>query len=125
MCLRGFGQGGTKQGPAPYRDSVLTSLLADSLGGNSRTTMLAALSPAAVNYEEPRAPRAAPPPSEAGPPACIDRVNGRSGWGRLLQQGNMKLFLCKACQTFPLAMQPRLPKLASRAIRPSVAWWPE
>eukprot|EP00669_Euglena_mutabilis_P013747 TRINITY_DN873_c0_g1_i1.p1 TRINITY_DN873_c0_g1~~TRINITY_DN873_c0_g1_i1.p1 ORF type:complete len:681 (+),score=243.03 TRINITY_DN873_c0_g1_i1:227-2044(+) len=36
----------------PYRDSVLTSLLADSLGGNSRTTMLAALSPAAVNYEE-------------------------------------------------------------------------
>lgn len=36
----------------PYRDSVLTSLLADSLGGNSRTTMLAALSPAAINYEE-------------------------------------------------------------------------
>ena len=36
----------------PYRDSVLTLLLADSLGGNSRTTMLAALSPAAVNYDE-------------------------------------------------------------------------
>lgn len=36
----------------PYRDSVLTSLLADSLGGNSRTTMLAALSPAAINYDE-------------------------------------------------------------------------
>jgi|UniRef100_A0A7S4FYE6 kinesin family protein 1 len=36
----------------PYRDSVLTTLLADSLGGNSRTTMLAALSPAAINYDE-------------------------------------------------------------------------
>ena len=36
----------------PYRDSVLTCLLSDSLGGNSRTTMLAALSPAAINYEE-------------------------------------------------------------------------
>jgi len=36
----------------PYRDSVLTQLLSDSLGGNSRTTMLAAISPAAVNYEE-------------------------------------------------------------------------
>jgi hypothetical protein len=36
----------------PYRDSVLTCLLADSLGGNSRTSMLAALSPAAINYDE-------------------------------------------------------------------------
>eukprot|EP00993_Chasmostoma_nieuportense_P007690 NODE_953_length_1746_cov_2.918468_g893_i0.p1 GENE.NODE_953_length_1746_cov_2.918468_g893_i0~~NODE_953_length_1746_cov_2.918468_g893_i0.p1 ORF type:complete len:421 (+),score=126.46 NODE_953_length_1746_cov_2.918468_g893_i0:372-1634(+) len=36
----------------PYRDSMLTSLLSDSLGGNSRTTMLAALSPAAINFEE-------------------------------------------------------------------------
>jgi len=29
-----------------------TSLLQDSLGGNSRTTMLAAVSPAAINYDE-------------------------------------------------------------------------
>jgi len=36
----------------PYRDSVLTWLLKDSLGGNSKTTMLAALSPADINYEE-------------------------------------------------------------------------
>eukprot|EP00670_Eutreptiella_braarudii_P013675 CAMPEP_0174338186 /NCGR_PEP_ID=MMETSP0810-20121108/22952_1 /TAXON_ID=73025 ORGANISM="Eutreptiella gymnastica-like, Strain CCMP1594" /NCGR_SAMPLE_ID=MMETSP0810 /ASSEMBLY_ACC=CAM_ASM_000659 /LENGTH=806 /DNA_ID=CAMNT_0015458155 /DNA_START=30 /DNA_END=2446 /DNA_ORIENTATION=+ len=36
----------------PYRDSVLTQLLSDSLGGNSRTTMLAALSPAAINFDE-------------------------------------------------------------------------
>lgn len=36
----------------PYRDSVLTWLLKDNLGGNSRTVMLATLSPAADNYEE-------------------------------------------------------------------------
>ncbi|BFZ60896.1 hypothetical protein YB2330_001948 [Saitoella coloradoensis] len=36
----------------PYRDSVLTWLLKDSLGGNSMTAMLAAISPAACNYEE-------------------------------------------------------------------------
>jgi Kinesin motor domain len=36
----------------PYRDSVLTWLLKESLGGNSRTAMLAALSPAPSNYEE-------------------------------------------------------------------------
>ena len=36
----------------PYRDSTLTLLLRESLGGNSRTVMIAALSPAAVNYEE-------------------------------------------------------------------------
>ncbi|VBB27860.1 unnamed protein product [Acanthocheilonema viteae] len=36
----------------PYRDSVLTWLLKDSLGGNSRTVMIATISPAADNYEE-------------------------------------------------------------------------
>eukprot|EP00656_Telonema_subtile_P013496 TRINITY_DN1685_c0_g1_i2.p2 TRINITY_DN1685_c0_g1~~TRINITY_DN1685_c0_g1_i2.p2 ORF type:complete len:186 (-),score=53.23 TRINITY_DN1685_c0_g1_i2:119-676(-) len=36
----------------PFRDSVLTCLLRESLGGNSRTAMLAALSPAAINYDE-------------------------------------------------------------------------
>ncbi|XP_074936598.1 kinesin-like protein KIF1C isoform X4 [Phalacrocorax aristotelis] len=36
----------------PYRDSVLTWLLKESLGGNSRTAMIAALSPADINYEE-------------------------------------------------------------------------
>ncbi|GAA5962581.1 hypothetical protein JCM3765_003737 [Sporobolomyces pararoseus] len=34
----------------PYRDSVLTWLLKDSLGGNSKTAMIAAISPA--DYEE-------------------------------------------------------------------------
>lgn len=36
----------------PYRDSVLTWLLKDSLGGNSKTIMIAAISPADCNYGE-------------------------------------------------------------------------
>ncbi|KAM4747725.1 LOW QUALITY PROTEIN: kinesin-like protein KIF1C [Rhinophrynus dorsalis] len=36
----------------PYRDSALTWLLKENLGGNSRTAMIAALSPADMNYEE-------------------------------------------------------------------------
>uniref|UniRef100_A0A183CMI5 Kinesin motor domain-containing protein n=1 Tax=Globodera pallida TaxID=36090 RepID=A0A183CMI5_GLOPA len=36
----------------PYRDSVLTSLLKKALGGNSKTIMIATISPADVHYEE-------------------------------------------------------------------------
>jgi hypothetical protein len=36
----------------PYRDSKLTRLLQDSLGGNTKTVMIAALSPADYNYDE-------------------------------------------------------------------------
>ncbi|XP_076306917.1 kinesin-like protein KIF13A isoform X2 [Tachypleus tridentatus] len=36
----------------PYRDSVLTWLLKDSLGGNSKTVMVATISPSADNYDE-------------------------------------------------------------------------
>lgn len=36
----------------PYRDSKLTRLLQDSLGGNSKTTMIANIGPANSNYEE-------------------------------------------------------------------------
>ncbi|XP_062303507.1 kinesin-like protein KIF28P [Osmerus eperlanus] len=36
----------------PYRDSVLTKLLQAALGGNSRTFMIATLSPADICYEE-------------------------------------------------------------------------
>ncbi|KAM7299453.1 kinesin-like protein KIF16B [Ixodes scapularis] len=36
----------------PYRDSVLTWLLRDSLGGNSKTIMIATISPAECNYGE-------------------------------------------------------------------------
>ena len=36
----------------PYRSSKLTRLLQDSLGGNTKTVMLAALSPADYNFDE-------------------------------------------------------------------------
>ncbi|GCB61092.1 hypothetical protein scyTo_0011250, partial [Scyliorhinus torazame] len=36
----------------PYRDSVLTWLLKDSLGGNSKTIMIATISPASTSYSE-------------------------------------------------------------------------
>mmetsp|Transcript_14008 Transcript_14008/g.19620 ORF Transcript_14008/g.19620 Transcript_14008/m.19620 type:complete len:731 (+) Transcript_14008:49-2241(+) len=36
----------------PYRDSKLTRLLQDSLGGNSRTIMVACVSPADFNFDE-------------------------------------------------------------------------
>ena len=36
----------------PYRDSKLTRLLQDSLGGNTKTVMIAVVSPADYNYEE-------------------------------------------------------------------------
>ncbi|KAF1912374.1 kinesin [Ampelomyces quisqualis] len=43
---------GKKKTQVPYRDSVLTWLLKDSLGGNSMTAMIAAISPADINFEE-------------------------------------------------------------------------
>jgi len=36
----------------PYRDSKLTRMLQDSLGGNTKTLMVACLSPADNNYDE-------------------------------------------------------------------------
>ncbi len=46
--------GGTKKKPphVPYRDSKITRLLKDSLGGNARTVMITCLSPAATNFAE-------------------------------------------------------------------------
>lgn len=44
--------GGKKNVLVPYRNSVLTKLLQTALGGNSRTIMIAALSPADINYDE-------------------------------------------------------------------------
>lgn len=41
-----------KSNHIPYRDSKLTRLLQDSLGGNARTLMVATLSPASYNLDE-------------------------------------------------------------------------
>ena len=43
---------GKKKVMVPYRDSVLTKLLQNALGGNSKTIMIAALSPADINFDE-------------------------------------------------------------------------
>lgn len=45
-------EGGNKNKKVPYRDSALTKLLANALGGNSKTIMICAISPAFDNYEE-------------------------------------------------------------------------
>ncbi|KAL7746526.1 hypothetical protein RI367_008176 [Sorochytrium milnesiophthora] len=41
-----------KSAHIPYRDSKLTRLLQDSLGGNAKTLMIATMSPASYNYDE-------------------------------------------------------------------------
>ena len=41
-----------KSSHVPYRDSKLTRLLQDSLGGNTKTVMVANVSPASDNYDE-------------------------------------------------------------------------
>ena len=41
-----------KQHHVPYRDSKLTRLLKDSLGGNCRTVMIANVSPCSSNFED-------------------------------------------------------------------------
>lgn len=41
-----------KSSHIPYRDSKLTKLLQDSLGGNAKTAMIATISPAGYNYDE-------------------------------------------------------------------------
>lgn len=50
--VEGSKSGGKGPTFVPYRNSKLTRVLQESLGGNSLTTMLAALSPAASNLEE-------------------------------------------------------------------------
>merc|ERR1712228_915997 len=41
-----------KSSHVPYRDSKLTRMLQDSLGGNTKTVMIANIGPADYNYDE-------------------------------------------------------------------------
>jgi hypothetical protein len=43
---------GLKRGHVPYRNSTLTTVLRDSLGGNCRTAMIATVQPVATQIEE-------------------------------------------------------------------------
>ena len=49
-CVRALGEPGRKH--IPYRDSKLTRLLADALGGNCKTAFVVTLSPAECSLEE-------------------------------------------------------------------------
>ena len=51
-CLADKALGIRKNMLPPYRDSSLTRILQNALGGNSKTIMICAISPASVNYEE-------------------------------------------------------------------------
>ena len=51
-ALSEAGAGGKVKKHIPYRDSKLTRLLQESLGGNAATVMIAAISPADYNYDE-------------------------------------------------------------------------
>ncbi|XP_069130864.1 chromosome-associated kinesin KIF4A-like [Argopecten irradians] len=50
--ISALGEENSKRNHIPYRDSKLTRLLQDSLGGNSHTVMIACVSPADSNMEE-------------------------------------------------------------------------
>lgn len=51
-CINALGEKGNKGNFVPYRDSKLTRLLKDSLGGNCRTVMIANISCAESSFEE-------------------------------------------------------------------------
>lgn len=45
-------ESGKSNQKVPYRDSCLTKILCNALGGNSKTLMICAISPSADNFEE-------------------------------------------------------------------------
>jgi hypothetical protein len=51
-CINALGKAKGDLRHIPYRDSKLTRLLKDSLGGNCKTTMIAAVSPSRASYED-------------------------------------------------------------------------
>lgn len=51
-CINILGDRSKKNAFVPYRDSKLTRILKDSLGGNAKTLMIACISPSSLFYEE-------------------------------------------------------------------------
>ena len=52
LADKASGKPEAKNTVVPYRESKLTRILQNALGGNSKTSMIAALSPADINFEE-------------------------------------------------------------------------
>jgi hypothetical protein len=52
LASKAEGKKGFQNAIVPYRESKLTRMLQNALGGNSKTSMIAALSPAGINFEE-------------------------------------------------------------------------
>ena len=74
----------------PYRDSALTWLLKESLGGNAKTIMIAALSPADVNYEETLSTLRSPPSPPAAPAALRAAVWKKSELQKMREIGCLR-----------------------------------
>uniref|UniRef100_A0A671FE88 Kinesin-like protein n=1 Tax=Rhinolophus ferrumequinum TaxID=59479 RepID=A0A671FE88_RHIFE len=53
-CINALSEKGSRAQYVNFRDSKLTRLLKDALGGNSRTVMIAHVSPASTSFEESR-----------------------------------------------------------------------
>ncbi|XP_041472095.1 kinesin-like protein KIF18A [Lytechinus variegatus] len=51
-CINALADSRNKGKHVPYRNSKLTRLLKDSLGGNCKTVMIAAVSPSSLSYED-------------------------------------------------------------------------
>lgn len=51
-CINALGDKSKKGSFVPYRDSKLTRMLKDSLGGNCKTVMVVTISPASAQFEE-------------------------------------------------------------------------
>ena len=52
MILIITGEPKSRRGHIPYRNSTLTNILRDSLGGNSHVIFIAAISPSTADYDE-------------------------------------------------------------------------
>lgn len=52
LADKASGKKSAKAAIVPYRESKLTRILQNALGGNSKTAMIAAVSPASINFEE-------------------------------------------------------------------------
>ena len=97
--------GGKKKVFVPYRNSALTRLLQDALGGNSRTIMIAALSPADVNYDETLSTLRYADRAKKIKNNVVKMENPTDRMIRLLKEENAKLMSMLSGQQMPQQLQ--------------------